>query len=515
MRSDQHAAIDHPAPPGLPPVAIDRPAQAFPWLQGVLPEGDWSEPVRETLTTILLQLGWAAVHDGGFDLLERLYRDFVSIYPRLMADVADVDRAANLYTLLHIMLWRRTQRLNELMVFNDDVVRPFNAYLERTFAKSPPRPAIRDLPRIAYLSETSDLFGSNAVARVTVSLMLGQNALRAAADRPILYCLNPPGADLRAFAADHDLIVRNVAAATPSQTAATVLDQLEQDDIDILIADSNCAVATLVMHHRPVPVQAFHENGFAPWAIPELDLVFLGITRPCDRLFADHVTMVRTPRNTASAMQKAPRPPAEIDAMRAYLRTASGVAQPSVVYAFYGRMAKVTADYMAQVQTILAHDPKAIFFAGGTGVCTVVEEAKRSSRVGDRIVLINGFVDGHVVSECIDVFLDTFPFPGGLSCVEAEARGVPVVWMDTDDLPAIIAEYRDPLLRATNARQFVDLAIALADPSARAAARPTALEIAERAGDMSDEAKQVDGHLATVWQRARAKSATAPESRPA
>jgi len=481
----------------------DRPACSFAWIDGILPAGDWPESVREQITAIMLRVGWAIVRNGDFNLLEILYRDFASIYPRLMADAGDVDRAADLYTVMHIMLWRRTQRLDELLIFNDDVVRPFAAYLARTFAKAPSRAAIREVPRIAYLSETSDLFGSNAVARITVSLMLGQHGLRAPQDRPLLYCLNTPSADLREFAARHDVDIRDVAGATPSQSVVAVLGQLHEDDIDILIADSNCAVATLVMHHRAVPVQAFHENGFAPWAIPELDLALLGITRPDPCLFADGVTVVRTPRNTAHVFQKAPRPAGEIDAMRARLRTASGIACPSVIYGFYGRMAKVTADYMAQVEAILTHDPQAIFFAGGTGVCTVVEACIRTSPVGDRIVLHNDFIDGHVISACIDVFLDTFPFPGGMSCVEAQARGVPVVWMDADGLPAIIADQRDPTLRATDTRQFIEIAIRLADRAARERAGPAATRIAERFGDMTDQAEEVEAHLRAIWHRAR------------
>jgi dihydrolipoamide dehydrogenase len=48
------------------------------------------------------------------------------------------------------------------------------------------------------------------VARITVSLMLGQNALRDEADRPILYCINPPAPCLRGFAEAAGLRIRAV-----------------------------------------------------------------------------------------------------------------------------------------------------------------------------------------------------------------------------------------------------------------------------------------------------------------
>jgi hypothetical protein len=481
------------------------PARTFAWIDGELPAGPWPKALRRQIGATMQQVGWAVVSSGEFHLLDLLYRDYVSIFPRLMVDADDADCAAALYTVMHIMLWRRTQRLSELLTFNDDVVRPFAAYLSRYFPKSPPRRVVRETPRIAYLSETSELYGANAVARITVSLMLGQQALRGAEDQPILYCLNEPAPDLIAFAAEQGLQIRDVHRSCPTQTVEAVIAQLQADDVDILIADSNCAAATMVMQRRPVPVQAFHENGFAPWAIPELDLALMGITQPVAGLFADRVAMVQTPRNTAYVFQKVARPPQHIADVRAYLRAETGVADPSVVYGFYGRMAKVTADYMAAIEAILTADPAAIFFAGGTGVCTVVQDCKRQSPVGDRIVLHNDFADGHIVSECIDVFLDSFPFPGGMSCIEVQARGVPVVWMPADraDEPAITGDQRDPALRARDLGHFVALASSLADPAWRAAAQPVAREVARRFGDMTAQAEQVEAHLRQAWAMAR------------
>jgi len=481
------------------------PSVTFDWLQETLPAGPWSEGLRHALSEAMKTVGWNAVHQGEFGPLESLYQDFVSIYPRLLTDRSDADRAADLYTLLHIMLWRRTQLLAGLKRFNNDVVRPFASYLSQTFPQQAPRPAGRDVPRIAYLSETSDLFGANAVARITVSLMLGQQELRDEGEWPILYCLNRPGEDLRSFADSFGLRVRDMARGTPSHMVEAILDQLAADEIDILIADSNCAVATMVMQRRAARIQAFHENGFATWAIPELDMAFLGITPPSADLFAGPVAMHQTPRNTAHIFQRIPRPPQHIEAVRSVLCTESGVATPSVVYGVYGRMAKITADYMAQVEAILLADPKAIFFAGGTGRISPILACKQASPVGDRMVIFNDFIDGHIVSECIDIFLDTYPFPGGMSCIEVQARGVPVVWMapDAGSEQQIIGDQRDPSLKARDAGHYVELARRAADPSAWAGFGETAIGIAQRFGDMTEQAALVEGHLRAAWDAER------------
>nr|WP_047167166.1 hypothetical protein [Sphingomonas sp. Y57] len=475
------------------------------WLDDELPAGPWSPALRDRLCATMKNLGWAAVHKGEFAPLEYLYRDFAALLPHLLVDRDDIDRAADLYTLLHIMLWRRTQLLPELKMFNADVVRPFVAYLGRHFPRLAPRTSDRPVPRLAYLSETSDLFGANAVARITVSLMLGQHELRTEADRPILYCINSPLPELWAFAEAFGLKVRDMARKTPSRTAEAIIAQLAADGIDVLIADSNCAVATMVLQQRPVPVQAFHENGFAAWAIPELDLALMGITRPSPDLFVPGVEMVRTPRNTAFVFQRIERPEASIAAVRDVLCAESGVATPSVVYGVYGRMAKITADYMAQVEAILLRDPRAIFFAGGTGRISPIMDCKRASPVGGRMVIYNDFIDGHVIGECIDVFLDSFPFPGGMSCIEVQARGVPVVWMapPPDGEQMIIGDQRDPELKACDADHYVELALRVADPAVWAGFGETAIGIARRFGDMREQAELVETHIATAWARAR------------
>ncbi|KQX25925.1 MULTISPECIES: hypothetical protein [unclassified Sphingomonas] len=484
---------------------VGLPSVRFDWLGQALPAGPWPSALRAALCDAMKAVGWRAVHAGEFAPLESLYRDFAGLFPRLLVDRDDIDRAADLYTLLHIMLWRRTQLLSELTTFNGDVVRPFAAFLARHVPQQPPRPAIRKIPRIAYLSETSDLFGSNAVARITVSLMLGQHDLREEADRPILYCINRPAPSLWQFAADVGLQLRDMARETPSRTVEAVIAQMAADEIDILIADSNCAVATMVMQRRPAAIQAFHENGFAAWAIPELDLAFLGITRPSPDLFDEGVTMVQTPRNTAFVFQRIERPEQSIAAVRAVLCTESGVAEPSVVYGVYGRMAKITADYMAQVETILLRDPNAIFFAGGTGRISPIMACKQASPAGDRMVIYNDFIDGHVISECIDVFLDSFPFPGGMSCIEVQARGVPVVWMapPPGSEQLIIGDQRDPNLKARDGDHYVELARQVADPAAWGAFAETAIGIARRFGDMGEQAALVEGHLADAWARVR------------
>lgn len=484
----------------------ERPLR-FGWLQDELPGGHWPEALRAAVCDVMRPVGWSTVQQGERATLEALYRDFTALFPRFLTDRSDVDRAAEIYTLLHILLWRSTQNLADLKRFNQDAVVPFAQYLARHFPKRPLAHASHAVPRVAFLSETSDLFSTNAVAKTTVSLMLGQHEIRDPDDWPFLYCIQSPVQTLWNFAKETGLNVRDLHRATPSAMTEAILAQLEADEIDILIADSNCAVATMVLQRRPCRVQAFHENGFAPWAIPELDLAFLGITKPSSGLFDPQVAMHETPRNTAAIFHRAARSQEQVDALRGVLCAGSGVAQPSVIYGFYGRMDKITPDYMAIVEAILARDPQAIFFAGGTGSIAMIVERRSASPVGDRIILYDEFIDGHIVSEAIDIFLDTFPFPGGNACLEAQAHGVPVVWMAPapDSEMQLVLTLRDQRLKAHDAAHFADLALQLVAPEKRLDHGDFAQALAARYGDMTAQATLVEQHLRAAWAQAVAQ----------
>ncbi|MBB3020631.1 hypothetical protein FHR70_003717 [Microvirga lupini] len=483
----------------------------FDWIDIQVPEDHWSGEIKQKVADAMLAAGYAAVNSGEFDRLDKLYAEFSALYPKLISERSDLDRGAAVYSLLYIMLWRRTQVLSNLKTFNVDVVAPFAEFISNNFEKRVPHLSSSNAPRIAYLTESNNLDGANAVGRITVSLILGQQQLRESNNWPYLYCINEPLESLLNFASEHGIQVRNMARTTPTATAEAVIDQAMADEIDILISDNSSAVATIAFQRRAAPVQAFHENGFAAWAIPELDLIFLGITKSASGLVSENVQAVRTPRNTAHIFQRIARPSESIESFRNFLAVESGVSSPSTVYGVYGRMAKVTKEYMCLVEQILINTPNAIFFAGGTGVSSAVYEKKETSPVGSRMVVLNEFVDGHIVSECIDVFLDTFPFPGGMSCIEAQARNVPVVWMasQTEEGFAIIAEQRDYALSASNGQQYVHLAIGLDIHMRREQAGEVAGNIAKKFGNMTEQAKLVEHHLSEVWERTRVKQRSA------
>lgn len=104
-------------------------------------------------------------------------------------------------------------------------------------------------------------------------------------------------------------------------------------------------------------------------------------------------------------------------------------------------MARITLPYVAILEEMPERDPQAIFFAGGTGAIAMVVERRATSPTSARIILHGEVIDGHLVSEGIDIVLDTFPFPGGNACLAAQAHGA---WR-AGGVDAAGAEQRDAI----------------------------------------------------------------------
>lgn len=475
------------------------------WMPRELPAGEWPPALRENVVVALSSAVNEILGSGGYTGLSELYQDCTSVLPRILVDKSDIDRAAKVYSFIFILLWRQTKGLAALREFNACAAIPFSDFVSRVGEREPARPVVNEVPRVAFLTETTTLLNANAIGRITISLILGFQQVRAPADWPMVYCINDPLPDFVAFAAAHGIVLRSLSSGTQEATAAAIVDQARIDGVDVMVADTNCAVATIAFQRRAARVQCFHENGFAPWAISELDATFFGVTQEMAGTTGPNTRHYRSARNTAFIFQKIDRPAADVAQFLASLKERSGIAEPSTIFGVYGRMPKITPEYIDGVEAVLDSSASAIFFAGGSGDASALLAAKAVSRHGDRIVIENSFVDGHLVSAAIDVFLDTFPFPGGMSCVEAQAHGVPVVWRGgTFEAEfAIVADQRDPDLRAADARGYVDLALSLESPVVRAKRAEAAIRLAQRFGDMKDQATDVDARLSELWAVAR------------
>jgi hypothetical protein len=451
---------------------------------------------------LLMEVGRRTIDSGRRDEIFWHYRQLARFFRRAMAGdmgaLPDLEVACRTYDHLYFALWRSKLEVSELGCFNEDVVLPFAKFIaEQTW---PDAPANRCQPsgdspfRLAYLAQWDQFGGTNGIPRVTWTNILGHQTLRNNQNPPMVYCCCPPGPDIVEAAKRSNVPLKQVGRnGSIVDTAKAVIHQAHEDSLDALVVDTATALATVLFTRRTAPVQAFLEMGFAAWRVPNLDFLFQGISKDWSMAVPSPQKCEQSPRNIHIDFLTPERSQEEIAALRRSItvalrpeqdsvhRASGGTREnPRIIYGFYGRMMKVTATYLQLVERILEATPGSICYIGGAGENPVLAEFLQKSRLSERIVYQPGFVDGHVVGRVIDVFLDTFPFPGGLSCLESQAKGVPVIW-HSDSIAGqfhVIKEQRDPELGARDEADFVRLAVGLAEPAKLEAASSRAHSLA-------------------------------------
>jgi hypothetical protein len=276
---------------------------------------------------------------------------------------------------------------------------------------------------------------------------------------------------------EEGVAVTVTAADTAAARLAQVESALAEVAPDILISDMNNAVPLAVFARRAAPAQVFLQAGLPAFPEPGLDAVFDGFgigsratgwgrARRLPLLLPWDLEMLAPPPDAA-----------QLAAERAAL---SG---DGPLCGVYGRLVKLTPDYLRAVERILLAVPEARFVAGGTGDPGAIEAFARSSAAGRRLQVQPRFVPGHTWGRLLDLFLDTWPQTGGESVRETMAKGCPVVALHSAEMPAFDAQ-RDPALLARDWDGFCRLAIGLLrDPAARADAGRAAAAFARRMAD--------------------------------
>jgi glycosyltransferase involved in cell wall biosynthesis len=74
-------------------------------------------------------------------------------------------------------------------------------------------------------------------------------------------------------------------------------------------------------------------------------------------------------------------------------------------------------EYLSAVAEIMKNNPETVYLACGTGSEEEIKEKVEKLGIADRFYF-EGFVDPHVYGYVIDIYLNTFPEPGGLSVLE-------------------------------------------------------------------------------------------------
>lgn len=423
-----------------------------------------------------------------------LYPALLDLFRSVLTPDVHPAYAAQVYDQLFAMRWMVAGDPAELAGFRGEAVDPLVAHA-RAWADSlglPPRRTPGRAPHhVAYLSRSSRFTTGDAVARVAASIVDGHRLLASSRFRFSYYAWGGVDEPFRSHLESAGVTVRvyDDWPVAPCSTLARIRGDIAADGVDALVTDMNLGLPTVLFETRVAPVQAFLDMGFSEWG-GALDYTFLGFAGDAARQGLDPAHYERIDYRMSSAFVEATVDPAARLQQRDRFRGASHV------FGFVGRLVKLSPDYFRAIGGLLARVPDAAVYLGGVGDAASVRQAIDAlGDVSSRVVFDAHAVDGQLMVAAVDTFLDTFPFLGGVSCIEAQAAGRPVVHLRDEraGFARFKAVNRDARLLADTVDGYVDIAARLAtDPTEWRRASDDARRVAIRATDVVTTAAQLE-----------------------
>lgn len=273
-------------------------------------------------------------------------------------------------------------------------------------------------------------FLHNASMLAHVQVLLGTlRGLRKAGERaldPVVYCFEGQYAEmLEAFRAlDVPVVLLAVeypdSAGQPFQRLRQLADRLAADRIEVVVWVSLALMMPLAFSMRIAPVQVW-------WAMKYHSLECAAIDRYMTRVGVGSQRILRgriwdnVPIRFDDWVDDSQRPQA------AALRAAFA---GRLVLGSFGREEKlIDPAFLAAVVRILRENPATVFLYTGRQDHPAIRGAFAVAGLADRVFHI-GWVDTRLYAHVIDLFLDSFPFPCGLTACQAAAVGKPIVLRD-------------------------------------------------------------------------------------
>jgi hypothetical protein len=351
----------------------------------------------------------------------------------------DLDALCVAYDLLYFLYWCWDTSVADQVGFGSQVVAPFAAAIRAAEAPEPTGDKTLNGQRtvnhrVGYLAEFVTPGPGNAIA-VANRVLLRTLARAGKAYRPILYAwmFHDPGtlADYEALGVE----VRAITAASPAERIALTEAAIRADRPDVLMTDMNASLPAVLFERRSAPLQVFYQFGMPIWPLRNIDAVFhvwdfdralVGFDQAiCTELTIpyDLTRFASTPDPELVAIERAQLPLGRL-------------------IGTYGRLAKITPEFLRAVADAISDIPDVTVVLGGVGDADPINRRLAALGMIGRCVVLAHHVNGHVWGHLMDVFLDTFPQPGGASCLEVIAKGKPVVSMFAGEAPNLMREQR-------------------------------------------------------------------------
>jgi len=369
----------------------------------------------------------------------RLLPSAEAAFGRLAAQLqAPLDALCHGYDALFFLHWCWETDMRRQISFGAQVVSPFAAAMRARARRGEPERA--EPGRVGYLAQFISAGAGNAIATAN-GVVLRALAQRPKAPPPILYAWMFHDEATLAELTQAGVEVRAITGNSPAERIGKLDALIRADRPEILMSDMNSSIPATIYEQRLAPVQVFYQFDMPFWPLQELDWVFhvWDFDAQLVGFAPERMTCLTIPYDLAPFA--GPADPEALAAERALLPRGRLIGS-------YGRLAKITPALLEAVAAAIRDVPDVSVVLGGSGDPRPLRAAIAHLSEPERFQVHDRFIQGHLWGHLLDVFLDSFPQPGGASCLEVIAKGKPVVSLVTPDAPNLARLERVAMLTA-------------------------------------------------------------------
>lgn len=400
----------------------------------------------------------------------------------------NVEALVLLYDKISFMYWGMSQELNYLKICDSSVTKPFSQYLIDYFQNNQFQRrttfSSRAKKRICYLGYNTSYYGAYAVGRVMYSVFKGHYELNSGDFEFYYYSYGAVDESfLQEITSFGFIIKRFEQIVNLPEKLKTMRQSFFDDEIDIVISEMPWGIPTYLFESRVAPIQIYFSLGFHYWSLQNMDWLIL----PKDGTSLEgYQNLVNLDVNLDIKFLIKEIPVIELESER------KNYPMNSVVLGAIQRLVKISNIYLKTCEEILLKHNNTILILAGGGEQKHIIEFFKQKNLSSRVFL-PGFIDPHMYAQIIDIYLDTFPFPGGHSALEVMAYGKPVVHMYSEDWNLMAKKGRDQNLIAQNVEDYSRCVTQLLkDKEFYAKCQAKALKIIENYTDLKHSADEFE-----------------------
>lgn len=449
-----------------------------------------SEDDGASLTSKTWDIYWKAVsskHPSSLLLAEYISLDFIAL---LSNPTSTVELLCRYYTMLHDLYRDPAQRMSDIQRFDTNAVIPFAEWLKGRYPASnreKPRSAEAHL-KIGYLC-TWGLFTPDSPAPNILAALISEQARLA--NRQV-YTYITVASDPAFVSAVSQSTVRDYACGYNFTNLDDLYQSIVSDGIDVLIADIPTATATYLFCRRAAPMQILLDIGAPFWSVPGLDWVLTHNRNP--ELNVSFSRSIQSSVLLAQAQGTQPSP--QISSLR--------LPPPNspLVLGNFGRVSKLSPEFIIAVKEILRRLPQALFLMLGKGSSPSFSRLLHDPEFSDRVKHFDqpaSIDDVLYFGRALHIFIDSFPLTGSHSIYRALSLGLPVVSRFSPDVDRLALQERDEMLLTWNSAAYIDMVCRLAnDHQFYSDSSKRSLSIAPIFNDTSRMIADVEGGISSA-----------------